>query len=72
MEKMLRTDQPMKLVLCDCGGLRLSSGSITIHFTREEFQTFATAVGRLASIVAQPSLGQASAILQATQSEVCH
>jgi len=72
VEKMLGTDQPMKLVLCDCGGLRLSSGPMTIHFTREEFQVFAAAVGRLASIVAQPSLGQASAIPQATQSEVCH
>lgn len=72
VEKMFGTDQPMKLVLCDCGGLRLTSGPMTIHFTREEFQMFAGSIGRLAAIVAQPSLGQVSAIPQATPSEVCH
>ncbi len=72
MEKMLGTDQPMKLVLCDCGGLRLSSGPMTIHFTREEFQVFAESVGRLASIVAQPSIGQGSKTTRSKVSEVCH
>ena len=72
VEKMLGTDQPMKLVLCDCGGLRLTSGAMTIHFSREEFQVFAAAVGRLASIVAQPPLGQASKATRANVSEVCH
>ena len=72
MEKMLRTDQSMKLVLCDCGGLRLVSGQVTIHFTREEFQVFAESVARLASIVAQPSLGQAVKSTRSSTSEVCH
>jgi len=72
VEKMLGTDQPMKLVLCDCGGLRLSSGPMTIHFTREEFQEFAAAVGRLASIVAQPPFAQASKATRSNVSEVCH
>ncbi len=72
MEKMLRTDQAMKLVLCDCGGLRFTSGPMTIHFTREEFQVFAETVGRLASIVAQPPLGQTSKTARSTASEVCH
>jgi len=69
---MFGTDQPMKLLLCDCGGLRLSSGPMTIHFTREEFQAFAAAVGRLASIVAQPPPGQASKTTPSKVSEVCH
>lgn len=72
MEKILGTDQPMKLMLCDCGGFRLSSGPMTIHFTREEFQVFAESVGRLASIVAQPSLGQVSKAARSKVSEVCH
>lgn len=72
MEKILRMDQPMKLALCDCGGFRLSSGPITIHFTREEFQAFAESVGRLASIVAQPSFGEASKTIRSKVSEVCH
>lgn len=72
VEKIFEPDQPMKLLLCDCGGLRLTSGPMTIHFTRGEFQIFARSIGRLAAIVAQPSLGQVSAIPQATPSEVCH
>ena len=72
VEKIFGSDQPMKLVLCDCGGLRLSSGPVTIHFTREEFHTFAAAVGRLASIVAQPCLDQALKGSRSNLSEVCH
>lgn len=72
VEKMLRTDQSMKLVLCDCGGLRITSGAMTIHFSREEFQVFAETVGRLASIVAQPSLDQALKATRSNVSEVCH
>lgn len=72
VEKMFGTDQPIKLVVCDCGGLRLSSGPMSIHFTREEFQVFAESVGRLASIVAQPTLGQSSKPTRSNASEVCH
>lgn len=72
METMSGTDQSMKLVLCNCGGLRLSSGPMTIHFTREEFQVFAEAVGRLALIVAQPTFGQASKSSRLNVSEACH
>lgn len=72
MEKRLGSDQPMRLVLCDCGGLRLSSGPMTIHFSRDQFQAFASAVGRLASIVAQPMFGQESKPARSNVSEVCH
>ena len=72
MEKLLGAGQSMKLVLCDCGGLRLSSGPMTIHFSREEFQAFAAAVGRLASIVAKPAFGETSSAPHANTSEVCH
>lgn len=72
MEKLLRTDQAMKLMLCDCGGFRLSSGPMTIHFTHDEFQVFAESVGRLAAIVAQPNLGQAQKTTRLNTTEVCH
>ena len=72
MEKLLGSDQPMKLVLCDCGGLRLSSCPMTIHFSREEFEVFAAAVGRLASIVAKPTLGEGARAARSNVSEVCH
>jgi hypothetical protein len=72
VEKLPDTSRSMKLVVCDCGGLRLSSGPISIHFSREEFQVFAETVGRLASIVAQPTFGQTSKITRSNPSEVCH
>lgn len=72
VDKMLGTDRSMKLVLCDCGGLRLISGSVTIHFSREEFQAFAAAVGRLASIVALPTIDKALKATRTSVSEVCH
>lgn len=72
MEKRFGSDQPMKLVLCDCGELRLSSGPVTIHFTRDEFQMFAEAVGCLASIVAQPTLGRTTKATRPKISEACH
>ena len=72
VKNTLSTDGAMKLVLCGCGKLHVTLGSITLHFTRDEFQTFAETVRRLAAIVAQPSLGQVSAMTQPSPSEVCH
>lgn len=72
MKSMLSTDGEMKLVLCGCGKLHVTLGSITLHFTRDEFQLFAETIRRLAAIVAQPSLGQASLTPRSSSSEVCH
>lgn len=72
MEKTLRTDGPMKLVLCGCGRLHVSCGPVTLHFTREEFLVFADTVGRLAAMVSQHPAGLASAAKQGTHTEVCH
>lgn len=72
MDKMLGTDRSMKLGLCDCGGVRLTSGPVTVHFSREEFQVFAEWIGQIVPIVAQPALGQAPAVRQPTPSKVCH
>jgi hypothetical protein len=72
VEKQMGADLSIKLTVCDCGGFRLSSGPVTIHFTRDEFQMFAEAVGRLASIVAQPTLGRTTKATRPKISEVCH
>jgi hypothetical protein len=72
VKNTLSTDGAMKLVLCGCGKMHVTLGSITIHFTREEFQLFAESIRRLASIVAQASLGQTSLTPQSAPSEVCH
>lgn len=72
MEKTLRADGPMKLVLCGCGRLHVTCGSVTIHFDREEFLVFADSVGRLATIVAQHAAAPASAAHHGVHMERCH
>ena len=72
MRKTVGKDSPMKLVLCGCGKLHLTCGAVTLHLTRDEFVGFADSIRRLATIVAQSSLGQTSATTQPIQSEVCH
>jgi hypothetical protein len=72
MEKMLQSDGRMKLVLCGCGKLHMTCGSVTVHFTRDEFQAFAESVRRIAAIIAQPSASGASTEAQDAFSGMCH
>ena len=72
MKKTLRTEEPMKLVLCGCGKLHVTWDSITLHFMRDEFQEFAESIRRLAAIAAQSSANQASATTPSPFTEVCH
>jgi len=72
MEKILRNDKPMKLVLCGCGQLHVTCGSVTMHFQREEFLAFADGVDRLAAMVKQAPAGVVSLARRGEHSEVCH
>lgn len=72
MEKLLRNEGRMKLVLCECGKLHITYGSATLHFDREDFLVFADSVSRLAAIVKQPSAGHTLASRQGVTTEVCH
>jgi len=72
MDKMIRTDGPMKLVLCGCGRLHVTCGQMTIHFQREEFLAFADGVGRLAALLKQTPPGLVSASDAGAHAEVCH
>lgn len=72
MKKTLGTDDPIKLVLCDCGKLHVTCGPVTLHFTRDEFLAYADSVRRLAAIIAQPSTSLVLSSAQASPMEVCH
>ncbi|MGC4097130.1 MAG: hypothetical protein QM706_08440 [Nitrospira sp.] len=72
MKKTLGTDDPIKLVLCDCGKLHVTCGPVTLHFTRDEFLSYAESVRRLAAIIAQPSANLALRASQSAPLEVCH
>lgn len=72
MKKTLGTDDPMKLVLCDCGKLHVTCGPVTLHFTREEFLAYAESVRRLAAMIAQAPAGPAVKAPQTIPMEVCH
>ena len=71
-KKPMTAESPMKLVLCDCGKLHVTWGSVTLHFTHDEFLLFAESARRLAAIVAQPPSNQASAATPSTITEMCH
>ncbi len=49
MEKLIHGNGQAGLNVCGCGRLHFTYGPITLHFEREEFQTFAEVVGRLAA-----------------------
>lgn len=72
MQKTVGKESSMKLVLCDCGKLHLTYGALTLHLTRDEFLVFSESIRRLATIVAQPPVGQHPATLRSSPSEVCH
>ncbi|NGZ10504.1 MAG: hypothetical protein CV088_14135 [Nitrospira sp. LK70] len=72
MKNTLQANGAMKLVLCDCGKLHVTLGSVTLHFTRNEFQKFAESIGRLAAIVGQSAPFRASAGAGSSLSEGCH
>lgn len=72
MEKKLRTDGAMKLVLCGCGRLHVTCGSVTLHFDREEFLLFADSINRLAAIVTQQPANLAPETRPDAHSEMCH
>jgi|CXWL01.1.fsa_nt_gi hypothetical protein len=72
MDKVLRTDGPMKLVLCGCGRLHVTCGPVTLHFDRDEFLVFADSVSRLAAIVKQSPATLAPLARQGAHTEVCH
>lgn len=72
MDKILRADGPMKLVLCGCGRLHVTCGPVTLHFNRDEFLAFASSVGRLAAVVTQHPASLAPAARPGAHTEVCH
>jgi hypothetical protein len=43
--------QHFKLNVCDCSRIHLTYGSVTLHFEKEEFLTYAMHVGRMATHV---------------------
>jgi len=38
------TPHPLKLTACDCGNIQVTYKSITLHFDREEFFQYASAI----------------------------
>lgn len=72
MDKLLRNEGRMKLVLCECGKLHVTYGAVTLHFDRADFFVFADSVSRLAAIVKQPSGSHPLASKRGATTEVCH
>jgi hypothetical protein len=72
MEHVLRGEGQSKVVLCDCGKLYFTYGSITLHFDRDEFLVFAESVGRLSTMVRQAMAGSSFTPGRIPNKTVCH
>ena len=72
MEHVLRRDGQSKVVLCECGKLHFTYGSVTLHFDRDEFLLFSESVGRLSSMVRQAAAGSSIAPSRTLNTTLCH
>ena len=72
MEHVLRGEGQSKAVLCDCGTLHFTYGSVILHFDRDEFLLFAESVGRLGTMVRQAANGSSLAPSRIPNTNVCH
>ncbi|MBA5867861.1 MAG: hypothetical protein GDA67_14300 [Nitrospira sp. CR1.3] len=68
----MQGDGQTKLVLCGCGKLHVTYGSVTLHFEREEFVLFAESIGRLAAMLKQSALNHALALKPTSNVHICH
>jgi hypothetical protein len=72
MEDFMNGQGQGKLVLCECGKLHFTYGSVTVHFEREEFFVFAEAVERLSAIVKQTASGSLLISRPPSDVSMCH
>jgi hypothetical protein len=71
MERVLRGKQRPKAVLCQCGQLHFTYGSVTLHFDREEFIHFTEAVGRLGLLIKQARHTVSAIAKPVTNTDLC-
>lgn len=66
------SNQQLKVNVCDCRRIHLTYGSITLHFEKEEFLTYAMQLTRMAAHVSNtPELRRAPGLADA-ETTTCH
>jgi len=72
MQTVIQSDGQAALNVCGCGRLHFTYGPITLHFERDEFTTFASEVGRLASTLRQVADQRRPVLLPGRDGSACH
>jgi hypothetical protein len=72
MQKHHPSDRQTVLSICDCGGLHLTYGTLTLHFTRDEFIDFAGSVAQLASQLGEVEERSLVLSLSSHKNSACH
>lgn len=72
MQKNHRSDKQTILSICDCGGLHLTYGPLTLHFERDEFIAFSGSVAQLASQLREVEEHSLALPLSTHNNSACH
>lgn len=64
--------QQLKMNVCHCGGINLTYGSVTFHFGKKEFLTYATHLGRMATQISNASGFQMAGNVTDEKAKDCH
>lgn len=72
IDRKRQTNGPMKLVLCECGRVYVTCGTVTLHFDRDEFLVLAGSMNQLAAIIKQRPAHPGGAARPDAQTQICH
>ncbi|GJL58032.1 MAG: hypothetical protein NPIRA03_08890 [Nitrospirales bacterium] len=68
----MSSNQQLKLNVCDCSRIHLTYGSITLHFEKEEFLTYAMQLARMAAHVSDTAGVRKAPGLIDAETTICH
>ena len=68
----MTSSQHLKLNACNCGRIHLTYGSVTLHFTKEEFLAYAMYVGKMATHVSSTAGLQMAGGFTDAENTNCH
>jgi len=68
----MQMNQHLKLNVCDCGDLHLTYRSVTMHFEKNEFLTYAWLAGQMAARISNSARLRQTRALADTRNRTCH
>jgi hypothetical protein len=68
----MQLNQHLKLNVCDCGDLHLTYRSVTMHFEKNEFLSYAALVGQMAARISDSARLRQTRTIPDTRNRTCH